>query len=301
MSHEEHSDPEALLAPLDGEPGPMPVLAPERAAALTSSVVARWSNALSGVEPADGNAGPAVPLAAPAALQLVRGVARRHARVRPWRAAAVAGAMLSVGGLAFGALHEWGRAAAPVAASTSRNLQTENGPASAMPSAVAGSEVVATQPVVVANANTELAANGGALPRALGDSNASVQEAATLEHANALRAARSWHAAQREYLRIAESGAGSRERYVASVAAAALCLQHTGEPRRALSLYRRALRALPQGDLSEDVRLGVARAFNALHDEAAEADALREFLAHHPESLDADAARQRLAVLAAGQ
>jgi hypothetical protein len=292
MSDEEYSEPEALLAPLDAEPGPMPPLTAAEANVLTSRVVARWSNALSGVEPADADAGPAVPLTEPDALRLAQDIARRHARLRPWRAAGVAGIMLSVGGLAFGALHEW----KPAIASPTRSGGASRAQAlqPGLPSAGQA------RPDSMSDRADALGSQARSLPPTAAGTGLLVPEPeASLERANGLRARRNWRAAQRMYLHIAESGAHVRERYVASVAAAALSLQHTHEPRLALSLYLRALRALPEGDLSEDIRLGIAHAFNALDDSGAEANALREFLAHHPDSSDADAARERLQALSA--
>ena len=308
MSDEEHSEPEALLAPLDGEPGPMPALLPAQAEALTASVVARWSAGLSGMEPADDTAGPAVPMDTAQAQGLVHSVTKRHALLRPLRVAAVAGAVLSVGGLAYAALHVWhigfhARPHAPVVgenaheASSARSLGAPEF-APSQPSVVESEPERTRTPDpkrhdgLTASQRLQRAANG----RPSAERTRSAE--ATLERANAMRAMRDWPRAQRLYVQIADADGRLRERYVAAVAAASLCVLHTGQPRRALELYRRALRWFPDGDLSEEARLGIVRAFAALEDPRSEAVALRAFLEHHPDS--ADAARARTWLLRLG-
>jgi hypothetical protein len=86
----------------------------------------------------------------------------------------------------------------------------------------------------------------------------------------------------------------SPEAYTARVAAAALHLEHLGDPRGALSLYQAALAGGGSGALSEEARWGIAACNRALGDRAAEASALRAFVAAHPHSLMLPHAQRRL-------
>lgn len=115
-----------------------------------------------------------------------------------------------------------------------------------------------------------------------------------LDEANHLRAARKWRQASRAYARVWKRSPKSRAGYVARVAAADLKLTHLGDPRGALADYRAALRALPSGPLSEEVRYGLAEAHRARSDETAEKAALQQFLKRHPRSGLAPKARRRL-------
>ncbi|MGD8863178.1 MAG: tetratricopeptide repeat protein, partial [Myxococcales bacterium] len=119
-----------------------------------------------------------------------------------------------------------------------------------------------------------------------------------LERANHARAAGEYGRAERLYSRAMRRAADPDDAYVATVAAAGLRLEHTGSPRGALALYRRALRARPTGPLSASVRHGIAEAHRALGDREAEAQALRELVARHPGHLLTPRAEARLRALA---
>lgn len=76
----------------------------------------------------------------------------------------------------------------------------------------------------------------------------------------------------------------SEEAYVAEVAAGSLLGDRLHNPQAALRLFRRALRERPAGSLSEEARLGICEAQRALGDPAGEKAALRELLSRHPDS-----------------
>jgi len=103
-----------------------------------------------------------------------------------------------------------------------------------------------------------------------------------LRTANTLRAARRWREAERAYADVARRFAGSDEAYTATIAAASLRVDHLGDPRGALTAFRRALAARPSGDLSEEARYGIAQCHRALGDASAERRALEELLVRHP-------------------
>src|SRR5581483_180821 len=100
------------------------------------------------------------------------------------------------------------------------------------------------------------------------------------------------------YQRVLRAPEGGAAAYVAQVASASLHLEHLGDPRGALRLYRSALRAQPAGPLAEEVRSGIAEACRATGDRPAEAQALRDLLTHHPGSLLRGRAEERLRALA---
>ena len=308
MSDERDIRSDAVLVSLDVEPGPMPNLSEPAAQALTWRVVERWSSAR-----AAGSAGAKAsdvlaPLSAASARKLVQTVLRRYARQKWLQALAAAGFVLSLTGLAFGALHIWGPLAspAPTSESTAERIAAtrQRAPKKRSPPQVPPPTAPAT--LVPSPVTPSDGASSDGMPSASAAGDGTPSEVApiavsaavpSLDSANALRAERAWQPAKRLYMRIAEEAAEPRERYVAAVAAAALCVQHTGEPQRALGLYATALAAWPEGDLSEEIRLGIAHAQRALERPKAETAALRDFLAHHAASADADAARQRLAQL----
>jgi len=115
-----------------------------------------------------------------------------------------------------------------------------------------------------------------------------------LQRANRLRARGEWQKAERVYAEVARSSAVPHDAYAARVAAASLRLERLGDPRRALELFRAALREQPRGALAEEARFGIAECQRALGDRAAEAQALRELLALHPASVLRDKANARL-------
>ncbi len=116
--------------------------------------------------------------------------------------------------------------------------------------------------------------------------------------ANQQRRAREWGSADALYRAVSGRFTGSDAAVVAEIASATLHLEQLEDAHGALRGYRRALWERPTGPLSQEARWGMAEAYRALGDRAAEAAALREFLSHHPESALAPAARRRQAELA---
>lgn len=112
--------------------------------------------------------------------------------------------------------------------------------------------------------------------------------------ANELRARGRWKEAEGLYLRAIRAQPSSLAAYVARVASGSLRLEHLGNARGALLHFEEALRLQPHGVLSEEARHGIAEAWRALGDRAAETRALNEFLARHPDSPLVATARARL-------
>lgn len=115
-----------------------------------------------------------------------------------------------------------------------------------------------------------------------------------LVEGNRLRAERNWAKADAAYSNAARSAPHSQTAYVAHVASAAVRLEHLGDARGALALYRSALRDAPHGPLQEEVLFGIAESLRALGDGPGERAALERFLREHPGSPLAPAARRRL-------
>ena len=118
-----------------------------------------------------------------------------------------------------------------------------------------------------------------------------------MKQANEQRRARRWRAAEALYQRVMQEHRGTSAAHVAASAAAAIRLDHLGDARGALRLYRTALgggRAL-----AEEARWGLAEAHRALGDTAGEQRALDDFVARHPGSPLIPQARARLRVLQA--
>src|SRR5690606_19389394 len=101
-----------------------------------------------------------------------------------------------------------------------------------------------------------------------------------LQRANALRGARSWREAERTYVEVTSAHPSTHAAYVARVAAAALRLEHLGDPGGAVRLYRSAV--AHGGALDAEGRAGLARAYGRLGRDAEEAEAWRGLLARHP-------------------
>jgi tetratricopeptide (TPR) repeat protein len=118
-----------------------------------------------------------------------------------------------------------------------------------------------------------------------------------LRRANALRGAGSYREAERTYLEVTSAHPSTHAAYVARVAAAALRLEHLGDPGGAVRLYRSAI--VHGGALDAEARAGLARAYARLGRDAEEAEAWRGLLARHPSSPFAGRARSRLAELEA--
>lgn len=115
-----------------------------------------------------------------------------------------------------------------------------------------------------------------------------------LRAANGERALRRWREAEALYARVLRTFPDTDAAGTAAVAAGALRLEHLGDARGALALYRTALRIRPRGPLAEEARWGIAEACRALGDAAGEERALREFVASHPDSLNRGKAEARL-------
>jgi tetratricopeptide (TPR) repeat protein len=115
-----------------------------------------------------------------------------------------------------------------------------------------------------------------------------------LREANAFRAGGRWKDAEALYLRVIREQPSSLAAYVARVASGSLRLEHLGNARGALRQFQEALRLQPQGVLAQEVRHGIAEAWRALGDGAAEARALEDFLTHHSDSPLGTSARARL-------
>ncbi|HMI91424.1 MAG TPA: hypothetical protein VK509_08680, partial [Polyangiales bacterium] len=118
-----------------------------------------------------------------------------------------------------------------------------------------------------------------------------------LAHANRLRAAQRWRAAEAGYVAVLDSETQPGARAAAALAAADLRLDQLGRPHAALALFERALAFEPASALGEQARHGIARAYQALGDGPREATALRAFLRAHPRSRMRAVAEARLNAL----
>lgn len=121
-----------------------------------------------------------------------------------------------------------------------------------------------------------------------------------LRMANELRGRRRWREAEAAYRAVLRAAPGGDDAYAAAIAAASLDLEHLGNPRGALRLFRDALAARPSGALAEEARYGIAEAYRALGDTAAEGRALRDFVAAHPGAAMRPRAEARLRELERG-
>ena len=115
-----------------------------------------------------------------------------------------------------------------------------------------------------------------------------------LVEGNRLRIEQRWGRADAAYARAAQHAPHSQTAYVARVASVAVRLEHLGDARGALALYRAALHQAPRGALSEEIHWGIAEAYRALHDVPAERAALERFVREHPSSPLVKQAQARL-------
>ncbi len=120
-----------------------------------------------------------------------------------------------------------------------------------------------------------------------------------LEDGNHLRAQKAWRDADESYARAIYAAPQSSAAYVARVASAGLHLDHLRDPRGALGRYRGALKARPNGPLSEEARYGIAECYRALRNPEGERAALEEFVQKHPDAGLAAKARRRILELRA--
>jgi hypothetical protein len=241
----------------------------------------------------DGGPGPARPLSEQAAAALVAGALAQAAtpsaarRSPQWLRVAAAGAVLAlVSGAVAAGLHiiRLHRATtitvpanqaeddAPAIAPVVEEPETATAPATAPPSAPAA----VPSPAAPAR---------------------QVPAADLLLQANRMRADKRWRDAEKIYSRVAHTFPNGDEGAVAAIAAASLRLEHLNDPRGALALYENGLHRRPAGPLAEEARYGVAQAYGALGDRAAETRALEAFLRLHPDSVNHDRARARLSQL----
>lgn len=122
-----------------------------------------------------------------------------------------------------------------------------------------------------------------------------------MKQANEQRRARRWQAAEALYQRVMAEHPGTSAAYVATIAAASIRLDHLGDARGALTLYRRALRRGPDRALAEEARWGLAEAHRALGDTERERRALEELVRAHPGSPLVPRAEARLRALDAAE
>ncbi len=121
-----------------------------------------------------------------------------------------------------------------------------------------------------------------------------------LAQANERRKESAWRQAAKLYQRVRDEYPGTSAAYVATLASASIHLEHLDGARRALELYRAAMRDRPEGYLAEEARYGLAEAYRALGQPKAEARALSEFLDKHPGSPLRERAERRLDQLRPG-
>ena len=119
---------------------------------------------------------------------------------------------------------------------------------------------------------------------------------AVLRDANRWRAEGRYEKAVRLYSQVAKKAQG-QDAYVATIAAAGLQLDHLNSPRKALRLYRHALRMMPSGPLSGTARFGIATSLRAMGHRDAEKSALQDFLKLHPSDPQHARAEARLSEL----
>lgn len=289
------SDIASLLPPLDHGAGPATPISDAFAAQLAQQVVARAL--LTQAEASDAvQSGPALALSDAQARQLATRVTRRfrgrHGRHVLWQVAAACLLAMAFGSGAWAAVRVW--LDPQYFTSTPRHDDSAARAPKSPPATPAAP--IAPAPVTHEPA-TPQAAPVVAAPIVAEPTSLSAEQ--LLERANAARARREWAQAERLYARVVQADKGngvllSDTAYAATVAAAALQLEHTHDARGALERYRFALNARPHGSLSEEARYGMANAHKALGAFDAEQAALRQFLAHHPRSLFAPHAQKRL-------
>src|SRR5262249_7594388 len=93
---------------------------------------------------------------------------------------------------------------------------------------------------------------------------------------------------------VSRSFPGSDEAYTASIAAAALRLEHLDDADGALELYQSAFKARRDGPLAEEALFGVAGAYRALGRWKAERHTLELFMRRFPKSSMREQVEQRL-------
>jgi len=216
--------------------------------------------------------------------------------------AIVTGGLATIAAVAWFALRDTPRAAAPAPVVVAAPPPVEPPPvvAAAPPPALPESpptveepaDEVTDPPADEPSDATPKKTHAHAKPRA---STTPAQLDDLLAKANAQRAAHAWKAADALYARVSTSSPAGLAGQTALVAAAQLHLEHLNDPAGAERRFRAVL-AHP-GGLAEDARWGVAECERARGDTAGEKRALDDFLAHHASSPIAPRARARLAEL----
>ena len=97
------------------------------------------------------------------------------------------------------------------------------------------------------------------------------------------------------YRRVRLRSSAGPSGYVATIAEAEIRLEHLGEVRGAIRLFRAAIAA--GGALDGEARYGLARAYREADEPAKERAALEDFLTRHPSSPLAALASKRLDAL----
>jgi len=115
-----------------------------------------------------------------------------------------------------------------------------------------------------------------------------------LVDANQLRQKRQWNRAEKVYASIVKSFPGSDEAYTASIAAAALRLEHLDDADGALDLYLSAWKGRRDGPLAEEALYGMAGSYRALGRWRAERHTLQQFLKKFPKSSMREQVEQRI-------
>ncbi len=119
-----------------------------------------------------------------------------------------------------------------------------------------------------------------------------------LQLANRMRGEGRWKQAEQTYGKVYLQYPGSMSGYVARVAAASIRLDHLGDARGALRLYREAVASRPGGALEVEARQGIARSWRRLGDREREREALGELLKKDASGPAAEQTRRRLEVIA---
>lgn len=273
----EADDLRRALPPLDDGPGPARRLSDAETAALVGNVMAAWEGPPTPNEGPTPNGG--VP--SPAASKLLR--------------FGLGGVALVAFGIGLGVVAMHQPEPAPSAVATIGPIELLD---AAAPELSATSEPSET--IEVDDEGDEPRRVRRRRPRVEPDpAPAMVAETADdlLRRANALRGAGDYRGAERTYLEVTSAHPSTHAAYVARVAAAALRLEHLGDPGGAVRLYRSAI--AHGGALDAESRAGLARAYARLGRDADEAEAWRGLLARHPSSPFAGRARSRLAELEA--
>jgi tetratricopeptide (TPR) repeat protein len=115
--------------------------------------------------------------------------------------------------------------------------------------------------------------------------------------ANQLRQKKQWSRAEKAYAQVAQKFPGSDEAYTASIAAAALRLEHLDDADGALELYSSASKARRDGPLAEEALFGMAGAYRALGHRRSEKQALTQFLKRFPKSSMREQVEERMTQL----